>query len=97
MVSKQSLENWLARNQTHLPPPGGEEVGAPEEISVSDILCEHGALDPSQAGRMKCINEVSTESIIGARKLNSKIRAPTRRFRPLDVSSSRWSILTTSV
>ena len=59
VVSKQSLENWLARNQTHLPRANDEDDGAPEELSISDILCEHGALDPSRASNMKCINEVS--------------------------------------
>jgi len=81
VVSKQGLEEWLARNQTHLPQPNDEDAGVPEEISISDILCEHGALDPSQASRMKCISEVSTESNARASKLNRKIRVPTRRFR----------------
>lgn len=60
VVSKQGLENWLVRNQTRLPKPN-EEEGVPEEISIPDILCEHGALDPSKAGNMKCINEVSAQ------------------------------------
>ena len=81
MVSKRGLEKWLARNQTHLPQLNDEDAGVPEEISISDILCEHGALDPPQASRMKCINEVSAEFTAGASKLDRKIRVPTRRFR----------------
>ena len=67
VVSKQSLEGWLARNQTHLPQPDEGEGEALEEISASDILCEHDALDPSKASRMKCINEASAESAAKAR------------------------------
>lgn len=97
VASKQSLESWLVRNQTHLPQPNEEEAGVLEEISVSDILCEHSSLDPSQASRMKCINEVSAESVARVDQLNNKIRLPTKRFRPLDASSRRWFTLTTSV
>lgn len=97
MVSKQSLEEWLARNQTHLPPPDDEESGAPEEISVSDILCEHDGLDPSKASRMKCINEVGPGSVAKASKPNSKVRLPTIRFRLPDACSRRCSTLATSV
>jgi len=66
VVSRQGLEKWLARNQTHLPQPN-EDMEVLEEICVLDILCEHSALDPSKANRMKCINEVSVESIARAR------------------------------
>lgn len=96
-MSKQSLEKWLSRNQTHLPQPDNEEGEAPEEISVSDILCEHDALDPLKAGRMKCINEVSAESAARTRKLDRQIRGPTERFQPPDARSRRCSTLATSV
>ena len=96
VVSKRSLEEWLARNQTHLPQPN-DEAGVPEEISTSAILCEHGALDPAQADRMKCINEVSAESAAKVSKLNRKARVPTRRSWLRDASSRRCSTLTTSV
>ena len=61
VVSRQGLEKWLARNQTYLPQPTDKEIEVLEEISISDVLCEHGALDPSQASSMKCINGVSVE------------------------------------
>jgi len=96
VVSKQSLEKWLARNQTCLPQPTGEDVGALEEISISDILCEHGALDPSQASSMKCINEVSVEFAVRDSKLDRKTRLPTRTFWIPDASSRRCSTLITS-
>lgn len=96
MASKQSLEKWLARNQTHLPQPDEEEE-APEEISLSDILCEHDALDPSKASRMKCINEVSAESATRIRKLDRKIRVPMRRFWPPDARSHLYSTQATYV
>jgi hypothetical protein len=72
VVSKQSLENWLARNQTHLPRTNDEEDGAPEELSISDILCEHGALDPSKASKMKCIDEVSATFALRYPKLDQE-------------------------
>lgn len=97
VVSKQGLENWLARNQTRLPQPNGEDGGAPEDIYISDILCEHGALDPSKASNMKCINEVGAESAVGYRKLDRKIRVLTTRSWQLDATSHRCSTLTTSV
>jgi hypothetical protein len=96
VVSKQSLEEWLARNQTHLPQPN-DEAEVPEEISTSAILCEHGALDPAQAGRMKCINEVSVESVARASELNRSVRVLTRKSWLWDASSRRCSTLTTSV
>ena len=80
VVNKHGLEKWLTRNQTHLPQPSDEDGGVPEEISIPDILCEHGALDPSQASRMKCINEVSTESTVRGSELNRKTRVPMTRF-----------------
>ena len=97
MVNKQGLEKWLARNQTHLPQPNDEDGGVPEEISISDVLCEHEALDPSKAGRMKCINEVSADSAARTSKLYHKIRVHTRRFRLPDANSRRYSTLTMSV
>jgi hypothetical protein len=63
VASKRSLGHWLTRNQTHLPQPCNEDTGISEEISISDILCEHGALDPSKSSNMKCINEVSAEFV----------------------------------
>lgn len=97
VVSKQSLENWLARNQTHLSKPNEESVGVPEEISMSDILCEHGALDPSKASDMKCINEVSAEFTTKYGKPYHKIRVHTKRSWLLDAPSHHCSIPTTSV
>ena len=96
VVSKQSLESWLACNQSYLPQPNDDDAGVREEISVSDILCEHGALDPSQASRMKCINEAGAKSAARVGKLNLRIRTPTRRFWLLDASSPHYSILATS-
>lgn len=96
VVSKQSLEKWLARNQTCLPQPTGEDVGALEEISISDILCEHGALDPSQASSMKCINRVSARLAVRDSKLDHKTRLPTRAFWLPGASSRRCSALITS-
>ena len=55
-MSKQGLEHWLNRYQTHL--PKDEDAEVPGEIPISDILCEHGVLDPSKSSHMKCINEV---------------------------------------
>lgn len=96
IVSKQGLEKWLARNQTYLPQPTNEDAGVLEEISVSDILCVHGGLDPSQASQMKCINEVSVGTATRSGKLDRKTRVPTRRFWLLDASSHRCSTPTTS-
>jgi hypothetical protein len=79
VVSKQGLENWLASNQTYLPQSNDEDTGVPEETPISDTLCEHGALDPSKASNMKCINEVSPEPTAGYRKLDRKIRVLTTR------------------
>jgi hypothetical protein len=95
VVSRQSLEKWLARNQTCLPQPIDEDAGVLEEISISDILCEHGALDPSQASSMKCINGVSVESAARDSKLDRKTRLPTRAFQLPDASSRRCSTLIT--
>lgn len=94
VVSKQSLESWLARNQTHLPQPNEEEEEeeVPEEISISDIVCKHDALDPSKAGRMKCINEVSADPAAMASKFNRRIRVPTRKYWLPDVRSRRRCI-----
>ncbi|KAF9647555.1 cysteine proteinase [Thelephora ganbajun] len=64
VVSKQGLEKWLARNQTHPPQLNDEDAGVLEEISISDILCEHGVLDSSKASHMKCINEGAYEKIL---------------------------------
>ena len=97
MVSKQGLENWLARNQTFLPQSNDEGTGATEEISISDILCEHDALDPSKASNMKCINEVSAEPAVRCRKLDREIRVLTTRSWQPDATLRRCSTPKTSV
>ena len=96
-MSKLGLEDWLARNQTRPPQPNDEDGGVGEEISISDILCEHAALDPSKASDMKCINEVRAEPVVRYRELDDKIRVPTKRSWQLDALSPRCSTLTTSV
>ena len=97
VVSKRGLENWLARNQTWLPQPSDEDPGVPEEISISDILCDHGALDPSKASNMKCINEVRAESAVRYHKLDCKIRVLTKTSWQLDPTSRHCSTLATYV
>lgn len=97
MVSKHGLEKWLARHQTRLPQPDDENPGVPEEVSISDILCEHGALDPSKASDMKCINEVSAQYIIGYCELDLKIRVLTTKSWQPDATSRHYFTLTTSV
>ena len=97
-MSKRGLEEWLARNQTYLPQTtgAGEDSEVLEEISVSDILCGHDGLDPSQANRMKCINEVSMESVTRDGKLHHVTRVPTRKFWLPGANLCHYATLATS-
>lgn len=97
VVSKQGLENWLARNQTRLPQSNDEGAEVPEEIPISDITCEHGALDPSKASSMKCVNEVSADSTVRYHKSDHKIRVLTTRSWPPGATSRHCSTPITSV
>lgn len=95
-MSKKGLEEWLARNQTYLPQTAGGDSGVVEEIFISNILCGHGGLDPSQANRMKCINEVSVESATGGGKLHHVTRVPTRKLWLPGASLRHYATLATS-
>ena len=71
VVSRQALESWLS---THCftaalrqsSPSADSDSDPPIEanisIACSDIVCEHGFLDPAKANDMKCITRVSLRS-----------------------------------
>lgn len=64
MVSRQALENWLAK--PFVKPEGhksrSQSVSGdaePEALPTPDILCSHGGLHPHKANNMKRISRVS--------------------------------------
>lgn len=61
MVSRQALENWLAKPfvQPEEHKSRSQSVSGDAELQVCDILCTHGALHPHKASSMKRISRVS--------------------------------------
>ncbi|KAF8969843.1 hypothetical protein BDZ97DRAFT_1956803 [Flammula alnicola] len=65
IVSRQALEAWLSEHcieaalqqngSTEIPDDSVSTNGDPTTIPISDILCEHGALDPMKSKDMKRI------------------------------------------
>jgi ubiquitin carboxyl-terminal hydrolase 48 len=67
-VSRQALEAWVSEHcitaslQQHAFPTEQfhnlVDDDRPTEISISDIICEHGALDPTMSRDMKLLTPV---------------------------------------
>ncbi|KAF4614469.1 hypothetical protein D9613_002689 [Agrocybe pediades] len=78
VVSRQALESWLSQkgieaglreitpDQTiQAPSPDSPaDMPPPLIISTSDIVCEHGRLDPLKSRDMKCLSQDSLEMIL---------------------------------
>ncbi|PPQ64679.1 hypothetical protein CVT26_002769 [Gymnopilus dilepis] len=69
VLSRDALEKWLSQHcleaailkqdpvMTDSRPPDSQEKRLPVVISMPDILCEHGLLDPEKSKEMKCISK----------------------------------------
>lgn len=67
MVSRQALENWLAKpfvkpeeHKSRSQSASGD--GEIEILPTPDILCGHGGLNPHKASNMKRMSRVSKNS-----------------------------------